>query len=328
MTWTTPGSNTKELTTNSMNYYKATADCLDTGLYTCTAVNSQIQTPVNKTQDVNILCTPRQYPKVKSVMKVVGNVSETVQLSASILAYPQPTFTWYRLDKPININDALYQQVDIQNSTNIFMPTLTVKINSTDFYGDYKVNISNDIDHIILTITLTTQSEPDVPREFILDSLSHSSICIKLKPGFDGGDSQTFIFEYSADNKTWMNATTVKLTNEGDVLNGCIENLNPDTQYFVRVTASNRFGSSKPVHLVTTQALKTSAAPEDHSESNVGLIVGVVIVILVIIITVIIVIIFIRRRRQRAIQGDRRSAKNSDNQQEGLTTGISFCYDV
>ncbi|XP_050391150.2 LOW QUALITY PROTEIN: hemicentin-1 [Patella vulgata] len=277
MTWSTPDSSTKELTTNSINYYKATSDCLDTGIYTCTAVNSHIQTTVtNLSQDVNIRCSLRQYPYVKPVMTVVGNVSETVQLSVSILAYPQPTFTWYRLDKPININDGRYQQEDIINSTNIFMSTLNVKINSSDFYGDYKVNISNDIDHIILTITLTTQSVPDVPSEFILDSLSHSSICIKLKPGFDGGDTQKFIFEHSVDNKTWTSTPTVELTEEGSVLNGCIENLNPDTEYFVRVIASNRYGSSKPVHLVIRQPLRTSANLHASVEKEVGTITALI----------------------------------------------------
>ncbi|XP_050391161.2 neural cell adhesion molecule 1 [Patella vulgata] len=317
MTWSSPASNSRQLTTNSINYYKHIADCLDTGIYTCTAVNSHIQKTVTKSQDVNIRCYPRQYPNINHVMRVFGNVSETVLLSVSILAYPQPTFTWYRLDKPININDELYQQVDVINSTNIFMSTLTVKINSSELYGDYKINISNDINHAILIISLTTQSVPDIPSELILDSLSHSSICIKLKPGFDGGDTQEFIFEDSVDNTTWITSSTVTLTSEGDVLNGCIENLNPDTAYFVRVIASNKFGSSKPVQLVTRQPLRTSANPHesDQSEDNTALIVCLCLAI-VIIIGLIIGFIYQRRKRSTA-EGDNKtsgsSIKNTSN---------------
>ncbi|XP_055954843.1 B-cell receptor CD22 [Patella vulgata] len=228
------------------------------GQYTCTA-NNVVGTGTSTSVEVDVL-----YPPTVSTPSIY-KILESDVLSVTCSSIPgNPTVISYRWTGPGGYS-----------STGVTLRIPDIKRNQTGGYTCTATNIMIPTStNIQQTGTGTSQttidvlSAPDVPKEFILDSLSHSSICIRLKPGFDGGDTQKFIFEHSVDNKTWTFTPTVELTKEGDVLNGCIENLNPDTEYFVRVIASNRYGSSKPVHLVIRQPLRTSANPYASGENT------------------------------------------------------------
>ncbi|XP_055954530.1 contactin-2-like [Patella vulgata] len=208
--------------------------------------------------------------RATATIKDKGRLLFTDGMVTNITCYtgtldPNVSFTWY-LDSTDNVPPEQTSGVIDGATASILQLTSTKHLNNKTLYCSATNQCgTGNTDNITLDIRSILES----PSELILDRLSHNSVCIKLKPGFDGGDSQRFIFEYSVDNGTWVTAPIVELTKEGDVLNRCIENLIPDSDYYVRVIASNKFGSSKPVYL----ALRTSAAPlksggNDHKENS------------------------------------------------------------
>ncbi|ESO97133.1 hypothetical protein LOTGIDRAFT_239185 [Lottia gigantea] len=80
----------------------------------------------------------------------------------------------------------------------------------------------------------------------LVDGESGSVTCYynNWTPGFNGGASQSFIVQHSTDDKIWVNSSTIPDgTNNGRV-DYCIEGLEPDTSYYIRVIASNKYGES------------------------------------------------------------------------------------
>ncbi|ESO98103.1 hypothetical protein LOTGIDRAFT_239093, partial [Lottia gigantea] len=75
---------------------------------------------------------------------------------------------------------------------------------------------------------------------------------------FNGAASQSFIVQHSTDDKTWVNSSTIPDgTNNGRV-DYCIEGLEPDTSYYIRVIASNKYGESKIGRLSQSELPKTA----------------------------------------------------------------------
>ncbi|ESO98026.1 hypothetical protein LOTGIDRAFT_174464 [Lottia gigantea] len=88
--------------------------------------------------------------------------------------------------------------------------------------------------------------------------------------------------QHSTDDKTWVNSSTIlDDTNNGRV-DYCIEGLEPDTSYYIRVIASNKYGESLIGILSQSEPPKT-ASRQDMSSNEfdvVGLDIGIVLAIL------------------------------------------------
>ncbi|XP_055958688.1 hemicentin-1-like [Patella vulgata] len=233
--------------------------CLDTGDYTCHATNTEIpRVQYNQTLNVFINCSPRQDTRVITTSIVSGNIRDIVQLVADVISYPPPTFTWYYNNittgdvEPI-YNDDVFKQIDTNISINTYRSTLNINITSNIYYTSYTVNISNNIGYTELEYHVTGQSKPDVPSNINSSVPSHDIICITWIPGFNGGDQQEFIVEHSVDNNTWTSSTPLPESKP----DYCINNLQADTSYYIRVIARNKYGDSQPVYLISPNGSST-----------------------------------------------------------------------
>ncbi|ESO99881.1 hypothetical protein LOTGIDRAFT_158037 [Lottia gigantea] len=112
-------------------------------------------------------------------------------------------------------------------------------------YRQYYLNITND-DGLSnsLQFQLISETVPDSPQGITLISKTTDTICIEWTPGFNGGALWSFIVQHSTDDKTWVNSSTIPDGSNNGRVDYCIEGLEPDTSYYIRVIASNKYGES------------------------------------------------------------------------------------
>ncbi|XP_055958693.1 hemicentin-2 isoform X4 [Patella vulgata] len=313
VTWYSGTTNISSKRTNSNTFTIQEPTCLDTGDYTCHATNTEIpNVQYNQSLKVFINCSPRQDARVITTSIVSDNIRDIVQLVADVISYPPPTFTWYYNkittgDVEHIYNDDIFKQNDTSISINTYRSTLIINITSNNFYTSYTVNVSNNIGYTELEYRVTDQSKPDKPTKINSIPPSDDSICITWTPGFNGGDQQEFIVQHSVDNKTWTSSTPLPESKP----DYCINNLQADTAYYIRVIARNKYGDSQPVYLrVIVDSVRTmkKVSPDSDvkNESPDGLVVGLSVMLALVIILLILAVlstIYYRRQNQKLLKG-------------------------
>ncbi|ESO98015.1 hypothetical protein LOTGIDRAFT_174452 [Lottia gigantea] len=243
-------------------------------------------------------CSPRLDTREVHRLKVSGDIGEIVELTADMISYPGANFQWFYKDNGSDImigNQESYLVINNQRFINSYRSVLRMNITSNEMYRQYYLNITND-DGLSnsLQFLLISETVPDSPELVLLNKTS-DTICIEWKPGSKGGTSQSFIVQHSTDDKTWVNSSTIlDGTNNGRV-DYCIEGLEPDTSYYIRVIASNKYGESLIGTLSQSELFKT--APRQDPYNNITLIGGGVGAVLALIIIVIFVVLVIRRKK-------------------------------
>ncbi|ESO98105.1 hypothetical protein LOTGIDRAFT_239094 [Lottia gigantea] len=268
---------------NQASFIKLAATCLDTNVYSCQVNNPNIpQTSYNDTIQILVNCkysfsdtnkqnvefitvkSPRPDPRVDHQYKITGNIGESVEITAQVISYPKPIFQWYyrenNVDIPI-VNNGSFQQTNISTNINTFISKLTINITTNKFYRRYYLNVSNEVNPggSDLQYDIISETVPDRPINITYKNITSDTICIEWTPGFNGGASQSFIVQHSTDDKTWVNSSTIlDDTNNGRV-DYCIEGLEPDTSYYIRVIASNKYGESLIGILSQSEPPKTAS---------------------------------------------------------------------
>ncbi|XP_055958742.1 tyrosine-protein kinase-like otk [Patella vulgata] len=136
-------------------YTISKASCQHTDNYTCTASNN-IGQPVSKTIPLFVKCSPRENTVTKR--NITNRIDTTINLQVDIIAYPEPTFTWYHTPTRQIINTARTQQLSTIN----YKSTVEITLNST-LFGDYIVSVYNDIGVQNFTITVIDGEPPKPP---------------------------------------------------------------------------------------------------------------------------------------------------------------------
>ncbi|XP_055958765.1 cell surface glycoprotein MUC18-like [Patella vulgata] len=136
-------------------YTISKASCQHTDNYTCTASNN-IGQPVSKTIPLFVKCSPRE--NIETKRNITNRIDATINLGVDIIAYPEPTFTWYHTPTRQIIITARTQQLSTIN----YKSTVEITLNST-LFGDYIVSVYNDIGVQNFTITVIDGEPPKPP---------------------------------------------------------------------------------------------------------------------------------------------------------------------
>ncbi|XP_033758277.1 hemicentin-1-like [Pecten maximus] len=95
--WFYKANNTLLLTTPDVlesTYTLTNADCLDTGLYTCSVRNSVSNTAVTRDIPINVLCEPRRVTRNETDQTYNLETGDILVMNALFLSNPEPTFSW------------------------------------------------------------------------------------------------------------------------------------------------------------------------------------------------------------------------------------------
>ncbi|XP_067679956.1 neural cell adhesion molecule 1-like [Haliotis asinina] len=236
------------------------AECRQRGNYSCTADNNIGSGERRRVVELLIRCSPRYDESYPVQDRYASATNSDVSLSVHILSYPSPNITW----SSTNITS----QRNLTSSTSLthisdltMMSTLTLTNVQGDDFGEYQVYVNNGVGQPVeYSITLDAKGPSSPPTDVTVIPLGPSSLQVSWIKGFNGGDTQTFIVEYSTDDASWKEAGKY-VENELEEYQTNITGLQPQTVYYVRVTAENVNGRSiatNSVQGLTRKEMKTT----------------------------------------------------------------------
>ncbi|XP_033758256.1 hemicentin-1-like [Pecten maximus] len=254
-------------------YTLTNADCLDTGLYTCSVRNSVSTTAVTRDILINVLCEPRQDPRVKLNNDFGLATAEILVMNAMFLSNPQPTFSWSFETSPgmgvtnlVNGRDNFDIQ-DMFTVTNLSAVSVGTRKNiQASWFGVYNVTATNSQGSDTLSFTAAAKGKPDPPYGGLAMCPFEDRATLSWTSGFNGGSSQTFIVGIRTD--TQSSILIDRNINQSDPGRGqsvtiTVTGLTADTKHFFTVYAVNEFGNSSLVQEVncTTQGDRFFSKP-------------------------------------------------------------------
>ncbi|XP_033730333.1 hemicentin-2-like, partial [Pecten maximus] len=320
--WFYKANNTVLLTTPDVlesTYTLTNADCLDTGLYTCSVRNNVSNTAVTRDIPVNVLCKPRQDPRVKLNNDFGLATAETLVMNAMFLSNPQPTFSWSFETSPgrgvtnlVNGRDNFDIQ-DMFTVTNLSAVSVGTRKNiKASWFGIYNVTATNSQGSDTLSFTAAAKGKPDSPYGGLAMCPFEDRATLSWTSGFNGGSSQTFIVGIRTD--TQSSIMIDRNINQSDPGRGksvttTVTGLTADTKHFFTVYAVNEFGNSSLLEEVNCTTQARPAAGSSLTGPIIGTVCGVVVVLIVIAA----VIVIKRRNSGKKSRGDDGDMVGIDN---------------
>ncbi|XP_071095026.1 contactin-6-like [Haliotis cracherodii] len=293
-------SHVTEATDVSFNW--TGADCLDGSVYTCLARNIVGETTASVT--VNIKCSPRlnfQYPTGRDVYVDIG---QPIRLQVYILAFPQPTFTWFKQiggsAEPVDLSK--WRQYDEAMRSYI----VTDIVEETD-YGVYYLNVTNTLGRFRMQFQLGKKAPLSVPENFQCQNKAGSYI-LQWTPG---GDDETrgvgFLVEQRLPQANW---TTVSATVESDGVRRQVElPESGDRTVFFRLYAAEGTARTSPV----TASCTSFTVAVNNCELSFGAGVGVGLVVAVVAVAVSLAIVCICRKKRLSLKNDPSRQKEEES---------------
>ncbi|VDM97717.1 unnamed protein product [Thelazia callipaeda] len=266
----------------------------DKGNYSCVSRNG-LQKFATSSIALSVIHAPvilnERYSKDALAAADIGSVARIV---CRVSARPEPRFVWFRNGSEI-IHDS-HSRYFIRNSAvsgkiDEFRSVLEIADSVIYDHGPYICRSSNDNGQKAeLVIKLQAKSKPHPPSNLHVVSSLPTSLLVGWHPSFDGGEEQSFQFEYRKVNPLKgipdstepitiyidnRNASYLTLYEEDDtglrskrafasvsfmIYN--ITHLNPLSTYWFRVRAKNLRGNSDwtPVSTATTADIQENAA--------------------------------------------------------------------
>lgn len=129
--------------------------------------------------------------------KAAGDEGQVARLVCRAKGAPNVTFSWSREGVPIlATEDPKYSSSTVQLDIVTWESTLTVTgVRSRD-YGPYDCVARNEMGTGTAKVFLSGTSRPDPPLLLHALNVSHDSVHLAWRPGFDGGLSQAYRLRY------------------------------------------------------------------------------------------------------------------------------------
>ncbi|XP_067674647.1 neural cell adhesion molecule 2-like [Haliotis asinina] len=269
-----PGRQT--LTTMLLN-----VSCLEGGNYFCAAEN--LLGGASQTLQLQVSCVPRRDLSSSDELVFTSNLHENVTLSLTVIAFPQPTFTWRKKPngRPISTTEAITDGVRVTGSVTI------VDVKQED-YINYTVRVNNAEGTLDLEIPLLSKSRPHLPSNLTAVNIRPRLVTLRWEKGFNGGATQSFTIQYRQSGGQWT--THPARPTEDDTLQLDIDGLEPGTVYEFRINAQNEHGESN----YTSTSVTTDTDP-----TNLRIIACAVSVVLVGVIVLTVVVLMKWRKKEK-----------------------------
>ncbi|XP_074660014.1 twitchin-like [Tubulanus polymorphus] len=175
---------------------------------------------------------------------------EEIVLKVPFTGNPKPTCKWIRDNEEIKSGGRHKIEVTERHAF------LTIKKAEKEDEGPYRLTLENDLGTDSAVIKIQINDMPDPPRFPIVESAFEDVVGLSWKPPLNDGGS--FITEYivekaDANKDNWTRVGSSRLA----YMN--IQDLQPSTEYELRISAVNFYGQSspcEPIKVKTTEAMK------------------------------------------------------------------------
>ncbi|XP_065200592.1 nephrin-like isoform X2 [Planococcus citri] len=183
-------------------------------------------------------------PEVDSsepLSKAAAKKGNTAKLICKASGAPAVTFSWSRNGTVLPKSQTEKFKIETKASNHIhFSSTLYIQNVVDQDYGIYGCTARNELDFDKTTVELQRPSGPDPVATLIAVNATHDSITLSWTPGFDGGETNTFLLRYS----TVDNDEKPRLENAGNQTIFTIHGLRLATCYHFNIIATNSLGRS------------------------------------------------------------------------------------
>ncbi|KAK0090227.1 hypothetical protein PV325_002297 [Microctonus aethiopoides] len=202
--------------------------------------------------------------------KAAANVGDDVKLYCKARGSPLPKFIWSFGDKTIlqNASTEKYKIIRKEQSKLEVQSTLTiVRVTQRD-YGKYNCRAQNTVGHTSDVVHLDVTSPPDQPSDLEVYNVTHDSVTLIWKKGFDGGLPTSYRIRWRQaldylENYYYLDVAPGSYT-------ATISGLNLATYYVFSIMARNVKGESTFLpDLVKVQTLR-EAPPTELTASEIN----------------------------------------------------------
>ncbi|XP_041373665.1 nephrin-like isoform X2 [Gigantopelta aegis] len=208
----------------------------DIGNYSCAVLSPAHAVTLRPRTQLNLQFRPRVSTRED---RVAVNINDDAVLPCVALAFPTPTYQWYRNGQELITGQGHYLVQTTQLGPAEFRSDLTIlKVKDTDL-GEYKCFATNFLGNVSQPIGLTVKTVPEAPRNLRYTSQTWDSVMLAWDKGFSGGYPQTFHIRYSVGEKI-RNISVIPIS--ASKFN--VTNLTPHTSYLFMVYSRNQKGDS------------------------------------------------------------------------------------
>ncbi|XP_034948910.1 nephrin-like isoform X2 [Chelonus insularis] len=240
----------------------------DVGEYRCN-VNNGIGNVTSKP----ILFITNFEPQITStplMRKAAANVKDDVKLYCKARGSPLPKFTWTFGDKTIHPNATLdkYKITRKELSKLETLSTLTIiRVNQRD-YGKYHCRAFNDMGQTTDVVHLDVTSPPDQPNDLEVYNVTHDSVTLTWKKGFDGGLPTSYRIRWRPALDYMENYNYVDISS-GRFM-ATIRGLDLGTYYVFSIMAKNAKGESPYLPDIVKVQTLSEAPPTELTASEIN----------------------------------------------------------
>ncbi|XP_058810158.1 nephrin isoform X2 [Phymastichus coffea] len=271
VSWYKDGTNVAELGGHYITYFANKTSFLrirrpterDVGEYKCNINNG-----INNVTSEPILFITNFKPEMANshlTKKAAVNSGASAQLYCKARGSPLPQFTWVFNGKPIlsNMTDYKYKLTYMNLSELYSQSILTVQHVSQSDYGKYECQAHNNMGHATELIGLDVTSPPDEPTDLEVVNVTHDSVTLTWKRGFDGGLPTSHQIRWRETNDEYDVNYRYLDVSPGNYT-AVVKHLALGTSYVFSVRAKNSKGESPFLpDLVKAQTLRPESA-ENH----------------------------------------------------------------
>uniref|UniRef100_A0A0B6ZTE4 Uncharacterized protein n=1 Tax=Arion vulgaris TaxID=1028688 RepID=A0A0B6ZTE4_9EUPU len=314
-------SNGIHLRSYSSHYSLTSVQCEDSGVYRCVGSNN-ISIGEGRIHII-IMCSPSSadIPGLKLLSDYVWDIPHALSIDFIIRALPEPDIARImsgvkgqsrKEEIPKDFVISKIQNYDGKSYLTKFTLTSRRNLDMTDADRMFIMTIESSEFTKDFSFRIRPRGAPREIFNLTATDINHDSLSLSWMPGFNGGETQTFAVEFRIQNQPGHQDEPHQLTEEqawilvannltdfpiGQLIKVQIVSLRSNTEYVVRITASNKLGTS-----VREITITTTDPPEETL--GVGAIIGIIVCVLVILAVVAVVIYFFVYKKGRGKHED------------------------
>ncbi|KAM9039366.1 nephrin [Sarcophilus harrisii] len=245
--------------TGRLRILKATLE--QAGPYQC-LVDNGIPPPARRVSRLVVRFPPKvEHPQPLTKVAAAGDRSSSATLHCRARGVPNVAFTWAKNGAPLDLQDPRYTEHTYHEGA-IHSSVLTIaNITAAQDYALFTCTASNSLGADHTDIQIVSISRPDPPTRLRVTNVTHNSVGLEWKAGFDGGLEQRFRVRYEAPETPghlYVDVFPPQATAF------TVHGLRPFTLYHFSLLATNALGDSgladRGVRLpVTTLGLEDSS---------------------------------------------------------------------
>uniref|UniRef100_A0A4X2MAG2 NPHS1 adhesion molecule, nephrin n=1 Tax=Vombatus ursinus TaxID=29139 RepID=A0A4X2MAG2_VOMUR len=225
--------------TGRLQIHKAALE--QAGPYQC-IVDNGVPPPARRLSRLIVRFAPEvEYPQPLTKVAAAGDRSSSATLHCRARGVPNVAFTWAKNGVPLDLQDPRYTEHTYHEGP-VHSSVLTIaNITAAQDYALFTCTATNNLGTDHIDIQIVSISRPDPPIGLRVMNITHHSVGLEWKAGFDGGLEQRFRVRYQAPETAgylYVDVIPPQATSF------TVDGLRPFTLYHFSLLATNALGDS------------------------------------------------------------------------------------